>query len=353
MNEKNENGMYIRLYDSLLEDEMWKECKPNTFKVWIGLLLKAQKYTNGEYKSGSVYESKEYLAKEIFHISTNTLDSCLQELESMKKISQETIIKYGKRYGTKITIKNWKKYQNFEPTSKIEVSGKYSKSNGYESLTSKVEDRTEVRTEVRTEDTKYNNIDSSLRSSSNYSEKEREEGKETDAASLRSADATAAESAFSEKDKGQGQQVPSGLYQPKPVKAPEFPMSQQPLSGNEENAFGIVEVFDRLKLYLPSGYSLDKNQQSFIRTEYFKIANPNRRQGTFRKQNGDLWDLYGFTEWMAKLLREQGVPALEKPSVPSQPAQTTPLRWGDKGSGFGGKYTPQDLKRLGVKIIGL
>ena len=104
--------------------------------------MSAQKYTNDEYKSGTVYESKESLARK-FHMSYNTLDGCLGELETMKKISQKTITKFGQTFGTAITIKNWEKYQNFEPTSKIEVSGKYSKSNNYENQTSKTEVGTE------------------------------------------------------------------------------------------------------------------------------------------------------------------------------------------------------------------
>lgn len=187
---------------------------------------------------------------------------------------------------------------------------------------------------------------------------------------------TAADNAFSEKDKGQmtsepngpeglyqnqghtSRQVPSepqGLYsyQPQPVKAPEFHMGHQSLPNNEDNAFGITELFDRLKLYLPSGFSLDKNQQSFIRTEYFKIANPNRRQGSFRKQNGELWDLYSFTEWIAKLLREQGVQTSEKPMV-NQSSQSTQLRASDVFSMKGHTGTEggmELIRKLGGKIL--
>ena len=246
-------------------------------------------------------------------------------------IKTETIERIGgKGDDWKIRFKNWQKYQE----------------SGRKSATPSA-----TPSAINT-----SNNDSSLRSSSYITPGNNNAKNNNNTASLRSADATAAESAFSEKDKGQMPSGPQGLYQPKPVKAPEFPMAQQPLSNNEANAFGIVEVFDRLKLYLPSGFTLDKNQQSFIRTEYFKISNPNRRQGAFRKQNGDLWDLYGFTEWMAKLLREQGVPASEKPSVKPTPqsGNATQLRASDIFSmnGHTGTEGGMDLiRKLGGKIL--
>lgn len=173
------------------------------------------------------------------------------------------------------------------------------------------------------------------------------------ASSLRSdASAEVAENFVQEKDKGQVPSGQSGLYQPQPTQAPDGHKFQMDFTG--DNAFGIAEVYDRLKFYFPEGYKFDKNTKDFIDKKYWAIQNPNRKGGAFSKSSGGWWSLFDFADWIAKLLREQGHTPYDKPMIHSQSGNVSQrIQEITKCSTNGSSCTPQDLKKLGVNIIGL
>ena len=140
----------------------------------------------------------------------------------------------------------------------------------------------------------YNNIDSSLRSSSNYSEKERENNNPSLPLGVQGG--AAGFPVFSE-EKGQG---PSGVYQPKPVEPTVYQTSQSfPLKEVKE-PFSVDEVCRRLS---DKFINFGAEHRALIEAKYSFI----RKNGFVKKMDNTLWTIEGFIIWMSDELEKKGL----------------------------------------------
>lgn len=70
-------------------------------------------------------------------------------------------------------------------------------------------------------------------------------------------------------------------------------------SEETKDYFQLKDVISRIQSF--TNDKLDESALSFIKTKFFMIRN-----NAFTKKNGEIWDLLSFTNWLMKLLSEQG-----------------------------------------------
>lgn len=231
--------MYIKLYESILSSKLWK-MKTNTIKTFLTILLKSQKYDNGEFKSGHCYISQEDLAGYV-GVSGHTLTDALNDLINENMITKKILYNAdGKKYGTEITIVNWSKYQTFTNNSELQVIDNHSTAISAVSVA--------VSSAVSVADNKY----------------------------------TINKENFSTTTTGD---------QPTEMVGNSFE--------EIKDYFQLRDVISRIQSF--TNDKLDETAISFIKTKFFMIRN-----NSFTKKSGEIWDLLSFTNWLMKLLSEEG-----------------------------------------------
>lgn len=80
-------------------------------------------------------------------------------------------------------------------------------------------------------------------------------------------------------------------------------------SEETKDYFQLRDVISRIQSL--SNDKLDESALSFIKTKFFMVRN-----NAFTKKSGEIWDLLSFTNWLVKLLSEQGYPLNAQAFVP-------------------------------------
>lgn len=232
-NETAVTGNWIKLSRSILDWEWYSE--PNTFRVFVDLLLNAQykdsRYRGNEIKRGQLITSQDAICKRT-GLSRQNVRTALANLQSTGEINQQT-----NQHFTLITICKYDTYQGEseegnQPTNQ-QVTNNQPTSNH-------IQEGKNIR----------NKEFSTTTTGENFVQEE---------------------NAFEE--------IPSE---------------------EAKDYFSLKQVFDRLySLYKEE--SFDENAKNFIKTKFFMI-----RSKAFTKKSGEIWDVISFTNWLAKLLSEEG-----------------------------------------------
>lgn len=105
---------WIKLHRKLMDSPMWTSEPFTKGQAWVDLLMLAEYETKGEYKRGSVYKSKNFLAAR-WKWDKRKVARFLDDLEHGSKdgtINRSTICSKNRNaHGTVVTIENYGKYQ--------------------------------------------------------------------------------------------------------------------------------------------------------------------------------------------------------------------------------------------------
>lgn len=104
------NKGWVKIHRSLIENEVWKKERFTPGQAWVDLILLANGADNGEYKRGSVYRGKDWLAKR-WKWDRSTVTRYLDNLEKDGMVTQKRT-HGGTHNATVITIVKWGFFQD-------------------------------------------------------------------------------------------------------------------------------------------------------------------------------------------------------------------------------------------------
>ena len=255
-NETAVTGNWIKLFRNFQKWEWYKDS--STKDVFIDLLLEAQyedgRYRGNEVKRGQLITSVDSI-KTRTGLTTRQVRTALEHLESTGEIDKQSNTQF-----TLITICKYDSYQG----------GSFKSNQQNDKRPTNERQALKLDVERSSENCVFENDKRNDKRNDNIQEEKNIKNKELSTT-------TTGENFVQEENTFE--EIPSE---------------------ESKDYFTLKEVYDRLySLYKED--TLDTAAKSFIKTKFFMI-----RSKGFTKKSGEIWDLLSFTNWLTKLLSEEG-----------------------------------------------